>query len=966
MCEEQQRGKGTIRRLFNKSGHIEPEFNNNATVYFTVGHTPCKTKEEFHSMFPVGKEVYFRATNSTNNIANWKAESVTVFRHPRQPNVLNRQLKQIRLPLLKEKSPRPIEFPHRDPVITFLHDLLTSEGPLKPAEIGHRMRLINISKKENFKVSNKIILDYVADYAQYFQVIDNMVHWNHKEIVPCPRSNENAKSSSAALRYIYYVLKLFQGISLTRLKLTLQNERMQCPGSIAHLENQTDLLENILIENDFDYHEDEEYVFQSHVDPIINYLYQLLNGKERKKKMKFSEVAHHLREDGPINGVVPFEVSNRKLSNLFQEYNQYFEVTSYHVSWKFSDTIPSTHSFRDTTAYVSAVQFFANLMKKKCYTTIDILRLLNSSFHCSPGPLLQYLNTLKSHPSDFFVIENGVWYLSSYKQMLDLILSALASATKPYIPSSRKAINFAKKSFSSQALPDFLDWLDSYGLSTFHGCVFKTSNLVSQLDLTMSQLLTVVYYGKTVIRKQQPQISELSFKSAPQIVKQQMECYADIQQFLVENGFFFSVRNNVVKCNADDETELLRLVKKLLQYVDNDASCRRTTPTSDLDAIINPPILEKSPQKSKRGRNHRKASNESSSSISQPVQDVNERDDLLMSFAGARISQPTVVVDSPIHDVDLNVRKSSLSELTTKKLEPLIPETRTFMPQPDVYVNPTCNPSNRREVTSPTSEQETTKESNIFGRPLIAAAHKALYDLGLDPDRNLILIRLDVGKKPLIRYANYGHTPAHIQTNTLHDQPVVTDHQVAKILKHQDVSEAKQSLYGINQSLHYIRAVLGPSKISGLTWFYHTHLPHARYMKVDSMKFHKVTVVFTDAKVASINVALSYIRSLCEQYSTTTTLSANEVVVVDWDGQITGYGESPHPSVAKCLRLCGEKYSDQQHALKDAVSHHPDYVVAANIKTQESLQLVKEISMEGFEVVITCPSTMREMVEFVF
>ncbi len=209
----------------------------------------------------------------------------------------------------------------------------------------------------------------------------------------------------------------------------------------------------------------------------------------------------------------------------------------------------------------------------------------------------------------------------------------------------------------------------------------------------------------------------------------------------------------------------------------------------------------------------------------------------------------------------------------------------------------------------------------------------------LPPDRDLIEVVMDVGRRPEARFGGGGEEELLEREVAEEDLQYVIDHIG---------SFGEDNRAGIERTLHRISAIRNRSgKIVGLT----ARIGRAVFGTIeiidDLVENGKSVLIMGRPGIGKTTMLREAARVLADQQK-------KRVVVVDTSNEIAGDGDIPHPGIGRARRM-QVRTPDLQHSVMiEAVENHmPEVIVIDEIGTELEAAAARTIAERGVQLIGT-------------
>jgi len=210
---------------------------------------------------------------------------------------------------------------------------------------------------------------------------------------------------------------------------------------------------------------------------------------------------------------------------------------------------------------------------------------------------------------------------------------------------------------------------------------------------------------------------------------------------------------------------------------------------------------------------------------------------------------------------------------------------------------------------------------------------------GLPPERDLIEVVMDLGRRPEARFGGGGEEVLLEREIGEEDIQYVIDHIG---------SFGEDNRAGIERTLHRISAIRNRSgKIVGLT----ARIGRAVFGTIeiigDLVESGKSVLIMGRPGIGKTTMLREAARVLADELD-------KRVVVVDTSNEIAGDGDIPHPGIGRARRM-QVRTPDQQHAVMiEAVENHmPEVIVIDEIGTELEAAAARTIAERGVQLIGT-------------
>jgi stage III sporulation protein SpoIIIAA len=210
---------------------------------------------------------------------------------------------------------------------------------------------------------------------------------------------------------------------------------------------------------------------------------------------------------------------------------------------------------------------------------------------------------------------------------------------------------------------------------------------------------------------------------------------------------------------------------------------------------------------------------------------------------------------------------------------------------------------------------------------------------GLPPERELIEVIMDLGRRPEARFGGGGE-------EVLLEREV-TEEDIQYVIEHIG-SFGEDNRAGIERTLHRISAIRNRSgKIVGLT----ARIGRAVFGTIeivgDLVESGKSVLIMGRPGIGKTTMLREAARVLADELD-------KRVVVVDTSNEIAGDGDIPHPGIGRARRM-QVRTPDQQHAVMiEAVENHmPEVIVIDEIGTELEAAAARTIAERGVQLIGT-------------
>ena len=210
---------------------------------------------------------------------------------------------------------------------------------------------------------------------------------------------------------------------------------------------------------------------------------------------------------------------------------------------------------------------------------------------------------------------------------------------------------------------------------------------------------------------------------------------------------------------------------------------------------------------------------------------------------------------------------------------------------------------------------------------------------GLPPERDLIEVVMDLGRRPEARFGGGGE-------EVLLDREI-SEEDIQYVIDHIG-SFGEDNRAGIERTLHRISAIRNRSgKIVGIT----ARIGRAVFGTIEIIKdlveSGKSVLIMGRPGIGKTTMLREAARVLADELD-------NRVVVVDTSNEIAGDGDIPHPGIGRARRM-QVRTPEQQHAVMiEAVENHmPQVIVIDEIGTELEASAARTIAERGVQLIGT-------------
>ena len=263
------------------------------------------------------------------------------------------------------------------------------------------------------------------------------------------------------------------------------------------------------------------------------------------------------------------------------------------------------------------------------------------------------------------------------------------------------------------------------------------------------------------------------------------------------------------------------------------------------------------------------------------------------------------------------------------------------MPEPAIGSTPDQSPeATLREegaaVPSP-EPHELTDDLDALLAALPAEIVAALH--ALPPERDLIEVVMDLGRRPEARFGGGGEA-------VLLDREIV-DADLQSVVDHIGTF-GDDNRAGIERTLHRISAIRNRSgKIVGLT----CRIGRAVFGTIeiidDFVESGKSILIMGRPGIGKTTMLREAARVLADDMD-------KRVVVVDTSNEIAGDGDIPHPGIGRARRMQVPTPALQHHVMIEAVENHmPEVIVIDEIGTELEAAAARTIAERGVQLIGT-------------
>jgi len=216
---------------------------------------------------------------------------------------------------------------------------------------------------------------------------------------------------------------------------------------------------------------------------------------------------------------------------------------------------------------------------------------------------------------------------------------------------------------------------------------------------------------------------------------------------------------------------------------------------------------------------------------------------------------------------------------------------------------------------------------------IVAAVEK------LPPDRDLIEVVMDLGRRPEARFGGGGE-------QVLLEREVVED-DLQYVVDHIG-SFGEDNRAGIERTLHRISAIRNRSgKTVGLTCRIGRAVFGTIEIIEDFVESGKSILIMGRPGIGKTTMLREAARVLADDFD-------KRVVVVDTSNEIAGDGDIPHPGIGRARRMQVPTPAQQHHVMIEAVENHmPEVIVIDEIGTELEAAAARTIAERGVQLIGT-------------
>jgi len=209
----------------------------------------------------------------------------------------------------------------------------------------------------------------------------------------------------------------------------------------------------------------------------------------------------------------------------------------------------------------------------------------------------------------------------------------------------------------------------------------------------------------------------------------------------------------------------------------------------------------------------------------------------------------------------------------------------------------------------------------------------------LSPDRDLIEVIMDLGRRPEARFGGGGE-------QVLLEREVVDD-DIQYVVDHIG-SFGEDNRAGIERTLHRISALRNRSgKTVGLTCRIGRAVFGTIEIIEDFVESGKSILIMGRPGIGKTTMLREAARVLADDFD-------KRVVVVDTSNEIAGDGDIPHPGIGRARRMQVPTPAQQHHVMIEAVENHmPEVIVIDEIGTELEAAAARTIAERGVQLIGT-------------
>nr|XP_039263282.1 uncharacterized protein LOC120339255 isoform X1 [Styela clava] len=220
----------------------------------------------------------------------------------------------------------------------------------------------------------------------------------------------------------------------------------------------------------------------------------------------------------------------------------------------------------------------------------------------------------------------------------------------------------------------------------------------------------------------------------------------------------------------------------------------------------------------------------------------------------------------------------------------------------------------------------------------------------------LLLLRMNIGKPPMAKFRVPGKDGS--LNCSLKIDPVKSE-DLQKLLRQKEVMKSCTSgHYGVKETLHSIRTLEQGGKVTGLTLFCQLHEDNDG-LALNILERKNFTAVFTGNY--PVKYIYDYLRCKCNELS-----KSEDVLVIDFDGQLSGHDDQTHPSLGNVSRIICSSSPELTEKITEAVQHMHEYVIITGIDSVDQLRALQRMRSKDTRVLAELPSDLKSEVNSMF
>ncbi|XP_039263158.1 uncharacterized protein LOC120339144 [Styela clava] len=580
--------------------------------------------------------------------------------------------------------------------------------------------------------------------------------------------------------------------------------------------------------------------------------------------------------------------------------------------------------------------FFKKYVSENGAIILDELILKIKSEQNCPASLLNcdvtdVVNIARQFP-DIFTFKSGFFCFVSFESMIFTKFSEMLNDFNQRISVDVVKHHITPNSAMGVYLYGKLEWI--MGVQDFisrhsEDFVFWNSHIwkrasFSSLDEFQSfesDCKAVKYYSTFVAKKSAISLSSLSghFAQAPVDIKKAVKSdQVNFKSFLLRNSFFFNLTGDCVTNCGDHHFSVswMNLPNAIPEKKD---------------------IRKKKKTKAQKGKSEENDQNQKK--VNNNVEEADTR-----AFCGGSTESP-IKTSQPCTEDSSQFEEQVVSGQKTEKEE-----------QSDTT---TLRKSSYSSAGVDIYEHTEGKIfQNIIGKELSQSIESLLQTQNVKSLNNLILVRLNIGRKPSIRVHNHDSETSNHMLSELKESQL---EDLQKILRHKDlVKSATRLHYGIEGTLHSLRTIEQNGKLTGLTIFCQIHEENDG-LGLEIVERKSVTAIVSNVSRYPQKYIYNYLRSKAHEIS-----GNKDTLILDVDGQLTGCDEQPHSSLGNVTRISCASPSELSVRITEAIDHLHECVIVICAESVETLQSLQKMCSKGAQVFAEISPDMKANLEDMF